>query len=600
MKKKSILSALLATTAALCITCTTAFASQAVVDNYTNQYQHQSRFDNAIIVDGIDVSYYQQDVDWDKVKRHGMDYVFIRIGTTATDQFKIVKDSYFEEHYAAAKEAGLMVGVYYFSAAKTLSEAQTEAEHVITWLDGRQLDLPVVFDYEASERVVPSKIDMTSNALRFLNYIEKNSDYEAMFYSYRTLMDPAWASAEFTMNLIDKKYPVWIAQYATDINSYSRPFEFWQYADDGSVNGIEGKTDCNFWYFDSANYPVAEGKSNIDKAEAKLSTKYYTYDGKVKTPKVTLTRNGTTLTEGKHYTLSYIKNAKAGDAYVLVKGIGKYDGYKVVKFGVKIPINADNCTVASIPSQVCTGKTLKPAVKVTYNGKKLTKGKDYTVTYKNTTKVGTATAVISGTDKYRGTLKKTFTVKIGKPTNVKAALRASKLEGYDDIKVTWKKVPGASSYRVYYKKASVKTYKKYKKISSGKTTYAYIKGLSKGTKYNVKVIAYAPNGKKSSFSSVKSATTLKQVKQYKVKKSSSKKVKVSWVNIAGETGYQISRSVKKTGTNIVSTVKGTSVKSKVLTVPKKGKTYYYKVRAYKLVNGVKVCGPWSKVYSKKL
>ena len=75
---------------------------------------------------------------------------------------------------------------------------------------------------------------------------------------------------------------------------------------------------------------------------------------------------------------------------------------------------------------------------------------------------------------------------------------------------------------------------------------------------------------------------------------SSSKVKVSWINISGETGYQISKSTKKSGTNIVSTYKTTSGTYKKVSATK-GKNYYYKVRAYKVVNGKKIYGPWSSV-----
>lgn len=600
MKKRSIQYTLLAVVSALWLSCSFVFASHAVVDDWSGSYIHQKRFENCIIIDGIDVSAWQTDVDYHAVKAHGIDYVFIRVGTTATDVFKSVKDTQFETHYTAAKEAGLMVGAYYYSAATTTAEAETEAANVLTWLDDRDLDLPVVMDYEDCERVNPAALNMTTNALAFLEYIESHSDYDAMFYSYRALMDVNWAGSEFQMQNIDGKYPVWIAQYAQGINSYTRPFQFWQYTENGSVSGINGPVDCNFWYFNPEDDAVSSGKTSITKATAKLSQSLYTYDGKVKTPSVTVTHNGKTLKEGTHYQLSYIKNAKAGDAYAMLKGIGTYDGYKLVPFGVKIPLNSTNCTISAIPSKICTGSPLKPAVKVYYEGNLLQPGTDYTVTCKNTTKVGTATATIKGIGPYSGSLQKTFTVKIGTPTGIKAALRASKSYGYNDIKVSWKKVPGASSYRVYYKKSTASSYKSYKKVSSGSTTSAAFSDLSAGTTYQFKVIAYAPNGTKSSFSSVKSATTLKKVVQNSVKKYSSTKVKVSWTNISGETGYEISRSTKKDGTNVVATVKSSTAKSKTLKVPKKGKRYYYKVRAYKVVDGIRVYGPWSSVKSYKL
>ena len=174
------------------------------------------------------------------------------------------------------------------------------------------------------------------------------------------------------------------------------------------------------------------------------------------------------------------------------------------------------------------------------------------------------------------------------PATVKAVLNG----GYDDVKVSWKKVSGATGYYVYMKKASASSY-----TNLGTTTKLSLvkKNLSDGVKYTFKVVPYYKNGSakvQAFYSKTASVTTLKKLTAPKLTKVSAKKVKVSWTNIAGETGYQISRSTKKTGTNIVSTVKTTTGKTKTLTVPK-NKKYYYKVRAYKTVDGKKIYGPWS-------
>ena len=239
------------------------------------------------------------------------------------------------------------------------------------------------------------------------------------------------------------------------------------------------------------------------------------------------------------------------------------------------------------------GKKKTPTVTVKDSkGNKLIKGEDYTVTYSSSTRksIGRYSAKVTFKGDYSGSKTLYFTIGPKNPSSVTA-----KLYGYDDVKVSWKKVSGASGYKVYYKKSTSSTW------SSKTTTGTSIKlaNLSDGVKYNIKVVAYKTvNGNKcENAGKSTSIYTLKKVTGVKVAKSSSK-VKVSWTNISGETGYQISKSTSKTGTNIVATYKTTSGKNKTISATK-GKTYYYKVRAYKVVDGKKIYGPWSSVVKYK-
>lgn len=128
-----------------------------------------------------------------------------------------------------------------------------------------------------------------------------------------------------------------------------------------------------------------------------------------------------------------------------------------------------------------------------------------------------------------------------------------------------------------------------------------IKNLTDGRSYKVKVVPYVEvndvklNGKEKISPSV---ITLKKVKIKQLKLVDSK-IKIRWYNISGETGYQISKSTKRTGTNIVYTYKTIKGTYRTITA-KKGIKYYYKVRAYKVVDGKKVYGLWSytKAYRK--
>lgn len=232
-------------------------------------------------------------------------------------------------------------------------------------------------------------------------------------------------------------------------------------------------------------------------------------------------------------------------------------------------------------------------------GKVLVKNTDYTVTYATgRTKVGRYKVTVKFKGNYSGTKTLYFTIVPKTPKSASAKLSTAS-GGYNDVKFSWTASTGASGYMVYYKKASASKYTYYK--STTKTTLTK-KNLADGTKYNFKVVPYykTSDGTKYYLSDQYKAVsiyTLKKMSAPTLSKSGTK-VKVKWTNIAGETGYQISRSTSKTKTNIVATYKTTKGTYKLVSATK-GKTYYYKVRAYKVVDGKKVYGPWSAVKSYK-
>lgn len=164
------------------------------------------------------------------------------------------------------------------------------------------------------------------------------------------------------------------------------------------------------------------------------------------------------------------------------------------------------------------------------------------------------------------------------------------LTAENSVKLTWDKASGANAYEVYVKLADGE----YSLLTTTEVKELEFAGLEKGMKYTYKVVpVYIENGSVilTGKTDTDSVTTLQKVSAPVIAKSGSK-VKVKWVNIPGESGYQISKSTEADGTNIVSTYKTTKGTYKTLSATK-GKTYYYKVRAYKMVGKKKVYGEWS-------
>ena len=194
--------------------------------------------DNASIL--IDVSKWQKDIDWQKVKKAGVNYAMIRLGTQKAIDEESVMDEYFEKNIKEAQANGIKVGVYYFSYANDVEDAKKQAEWVIDKLKDYKIDLPVSFDWECWKYFNGFNIniqDLNEIADTFLKEIE-SAGYKGANYGSKSYLINLWSLPE---------YYTWLAHYKEETD-YNKDYLIWQFTDKGTVDGIKNAVDLNFYY----------------------------------------------------------------------------------------------------------------------------------------------------------------------------------------------------------------------------------------------------------------------------------------------------------------------------------------------------------------
>lgn len=231
----------------------------------SSTYTHNNIFKNYNIYNGIDVSKYNGDINWDKVKKDGVDFVIVRVGYRGYGKSgTLCTDPNYKANIEGALAAGIKVGVYYFTEALTTDEAREEAKFCISKIKDYNITLPVAIDYEYPTdgknpigRMYNAKLtkaEATANVKAFCAAVKK-AGYTPLVYANKSDL-----SSLINGKTIGNTYKVWLANYTTK-TTYANSYEYWQYTSSGKVNGITGKVDCNFWYT----------KKSIDTAETTSS-----------------------------------------------------------------------------------------------------------------------------------------------------------------------------------------------------------------------------------------------------------------------------------------------------------------------------------------
>ncbi len=191
---------------------------------------------------GIDVSIHQKDIDWQAVAADGVEFAILRLGLRGYTEGGLFLDDAFERNLRGALDAGLEVGVYFFSQAVTSQEAEEEAEYVLEVLDGQALTFPVAFDWEPipGDEARTDGLDgetMTRCAAAFCERIEA-AGYRPAVYFNQTQGYLRYDLRELT------DYELWLAEYDSVPDFYYH-FDLWQYSHTGRVDGIQGDVDLD-------------------------------------------------------------------------------------------------------------------------------------------------------------------------------------------------------------------------------------------------------------------------------------------------------------------------------------------------------------------
>lgn len=198
----------------------------------------------------IDVSEFQGEIDWDKVKKTGIEGAIIRVGfgSDITSQ----DDKYVERNIEECEKVGIPIGVYLFSYANTVGKSSSEAEHTLRLVAGHKLPLGVWYDIEDNATSGSVGKEMLTNIINTYCNTIKNAGYEVGVYA-----SLSWLNNKIE-NSIKNTYPIWVAQYYKECQ-YEGKYVLWQYTSSEKVDGINGNCDMNYYYGEiEENKPATE------------------------------------------------------------------------------------------------------------------------------------------------------------------------------------------------------------------------------------------------------------------------------------------------------------------------------------------------------
>lgn len=199
-----------------------------------------SNYKNDKTLLGIDVSSFQGEIDWGKVKEAGVEFAIIRLGFGYTVNMELVLDKYFQENLKGAKENDIKIGVYFYSYANEIEEVKKQAQFIVDNLNGEDLDLGVTFDWENWSNFKDYHVNLydLDNMYNSFKSVLEGNGYRTVLYGSKFYLKNIW-------NTDDKD--IWLAHYTNKTN-YDKDYVMWQFSDKGVVEGINGFVDLDVLY----------------------------------------------------------------------------------------------------------------------------------------------------------------------------------------------------------------------------------------------------------------------------------------------------------------------------------------------------------------
>ena len=541
------------------------------------------------ITNGIDVSKWNKEINWKKVKAAGVDFAIIRVGYRGIENGELYPDEIqtgdknYEKNIRGAVAAGIPVGVYIYSQAITTAEAREEARFCIKRIRGLNVTLPIVFDVEYfdnhSGRLADadlSKTEQTNICLAFADEC-KSAGYKSMVYANRTMFED-----QMNVSEVEKVSQIWLANYTT-ATSYSRDYDYWQYSATGVVDGISTVVDSNF------GFTGALSTAGLRLNQSSVSMAY---------------QNTITLRATKNNISGSVTWSSSRPSVATVSSRGKVTpkkvGITIIK--AKAGSHTARCKVTVRPGKTGIQSISYRSGKVRLSWNKKSEAEHYRI-YRSASKKGTYRYI----GKTSGTSHTDDSVSSGKTYYYR--LRAAGYQGSTLIKSAKSDAKSVST-AIPVKKVTLNHDSPKLVCAKSRTLKAAVTPKSASAQAvwkssSTSIAAVSQSGKVTA-KSVGAATVSVSAGAHKASckvtvvpetvkltgvKSTGRRVQLNWKKIHSANYYRVYRASSRNGRykRIGSTTRLTYTDSDV----RSGKTYYYKVCAGKTVGGKKYHGGYS-------